>query len=397
MFTSRAELLDKGETTAEHSKNQREEAERLDKDKANTHPQSGGLFGGLFKPKAPALKPVVDVDDGVVRCPSCAWELEDGENCPGCGWRYRPDEDRTDYSGSDDSDTDYDSVDEELGEMEEDDFGEIEDDDSVWGYDVQGMPPGYFDNGTSDAFAQIRSIVDGVYQSHGWLNHQSPIRGTFNSESEYDEEEEDEYDDQDSFIDDEHRVHEVEGSDSDRDTVVGSTPIQHPPLPPRGAPGFGPQSPLIGTFTSESEYDEEEDDDEEGEEGDNDDSGNSEDEGSSVCHWDPSPHPIEGTSSSPASHDTWSSPLSFAETGRLDVSAHYSVPSIRGSSPLLLSSDPDESVPESSSSPPQSMGSPRTTGSSSRDAITIDDSDDEQPVGPVRRGTQRRRVRFSPY
>lgn len=397
MFTSRAELLDKGETTAEHSKNQREEAERLDKDKANTHPQSGGLFGGLFKPKAPSLKPVVDVDDGVVRCPSCAWELEDGEHCPGCGWQYRPDEDRTDYSGSDDfSDTDYDSVDEELGEMEEDEFGDIEDHDSIWGYEVQEVPPGYFDNGTSDAFAQIRSIVDGVYQSHGWLNPQSPIRGTFTSESEYDEEE-DEYDDQDSFIDDEHPVDEVDDSESDRDTVVGSTPIQHPPLPPRGLPWVGPgQSPLRGTFTSESEYDEEEEDDEEGEGDDGDDSEDSEDEDGSAVPWESSPAPAEGTSSSPAYHDTRPSPFSPTETGP-DVADHYSVAELRESSASSLSSDSEENEPQSSSSPPRPMGSSRTMGSTSRNAITIDDSEDEQPVGPVRRGTQRRCVRFSPY
>jgi hypothetical protein len=44
---------------------------------------------------------------------------------------------------------------------------------------------------------------------------------------------------------------------------------------------------------------------------------------------------------------------------------------------------------------PRLMRPPRHTGSSAHNAITIADSDDEQPVGPVRR--ERRRARFSPY
>lgn len=364
MFTSRAELLDKGETTAEHSKNQKEEAERLDKDRANTHPQSGGLFGGLFRPKVPSLKPVVDVDDGVVRCPSCAWELEDGEHCPGCGWQYRPDEDRTDYSGSDDlTDTDYDSMDEEIGEMEEDEFGDIEDSDSVWGYEFQGVRPEYFDTGPSDAFAQIRSIVDGVYQSHGLPHPQSHLPGTFTDESEYEEEEDDDYDDQDSFIDDEHHVNEADDSESDRDTVVGSTPVQHPPLPARGPSGFGRQSRFRGTFTdSEDDDDEEEYDDE-----------------NSYMHND-------------YGADEVIDDLSSVQSVRRSSSCGSHSWDAEGSE-----SQSSDTVPLSWRESPPPMAPSRTTGTSSRDAIPIDDSEDEQPVGPVRRGAQRRRVRFSPY
>ncbi|KAJ5501387.1 Zinc finger RING/FYVE/PHD-type [Penicillium expansum] len=36
-------------------------------------------------------------------------------------------------------------------------------------------------------------------------------------------------------------------------------------------------------------------------------------------------------------------------------------------------------------------------GTTAHNAITLDDSDEDQPVGPVRRTTQRRRARFSPY
>ena len=89
MFTSRAELLDKGETTAEHLSHLQEESSKLDKDKSNTDPEHGGLFGGLFKPKPPAMQPIVDVDDGVTRCPMCNWELAENDVCEGCGYEWQ--------------------------------------------------------------------------------------------------------------------------------------------------------------------------------------------------------------------------------------------------------------------------------------------------------------------
>ncbi|KAF4946340.1 hypothetical protein F66182_18593 [Fusarium sp. NRRL 66182] len=65
MFTSNAELLEKGETTAEHSKNQREEAEKLEADKTSENPSTGGLFQGCFKPKHHHVGPIYDADDGI--------------------------------------------------------------------------------------------------------------------------------------------------------------------------------------------------------------------------------------------------------------------------------------------------------------------------------------------
>lgn len=400
MFTSRAELLDKGETTTEHSKNQKEEADRLDKDKANTNSQSGGLFGGLFRPKAPSLKPVVDVDDGVVRCPSCAWELEDGRNCPGCGWQYRPDEDRTDYSGSDDlSDTDYDSVDEEI-EMEEDEFGDIEDDDSVWGYAdaVRGMPPDYFGDGNSLGYAQIRQIVDGVFQAHGFLNSHASAHDAHTDGSQYDEAEDDDYDEADSFIDDdENRAHDW-GSESDRDTVVGSTHIQHPPLPPSGSSGSAPPS-YIPFSDDEVDSDAEEEEDDEGEEREEDSDDENEDseveDSSMLPSTISSPSQAEGTSSSSLHDQIRSSPF-FSTEAESDIPDNPTAAAYPWHSASSLSSDP-ENEPQNSSSPPRPMGFSRTTGSSARNAIAIDDSEDEQPVGPMRRGTQSRHVRFSPY
>lgn len=395
MFTSRAELLDKGETTTEHSKNQKEEADRLDKDKANTSPQSGGLFGGLFRPKAPSLKPVVDVDDGVVRCPSCAWELEDGRNCPGCGWRYRPDADRTDYSGSDDlSDTDYD---EELDDMEEDEFGDIEDDDSVWGYAdaVHGMPRQYFGGGNSLGYDQIRQIVNGVFEAHDLLTsaHDAHTDG-----SQYDEAVDDDYDEDDSFIDDDENLAYDWDSESDRDTVVGSTHIEHPPLLPSGSSGSAslPYIPFSEEVDSDAEEEEDDDEGEEGEEDNDDENEDSEVEDGSTLSWISSPSQAEGTSSSPPHDQIRSSPF-FSNEAESDVPDNPTAASYHWHSSSSLPSDLVENEPQNSSSPPRPMGSSRTTGSSARNAIAVDDSEDEQPVGPVRRGAQRRRVRFSPY
>lgn len=85
MFISRAELLDKNETTAQHERSQREEAEKVERDKRNTHPREGGLFRGTFN-KPDRQAPIIDVEDNVIRCPRCSWELEDDAGCAQCGY-----------------------------------------------------------------------------------------------------------------------------------------------------------------------------------------------------------------------------------------------------------------------------------------------------------------------
>ncbi|KAJ5673825.1 hypothetical protein N7462_009264 [Penicillium macrosclerotiorum] len=295
MFTSRAELLDKGETTAEHSEHQKSESDRVDKDKADAHPQTGGLFGGLFKPKAPALKPLVDVDDGVMRCPHCQWELED-DACGGCGWVYRPDEGLTDYSITDDDyydETDFDSmVDGE--EAEEDEFGDLEDDDSVWGsYGDPYAHQFYLGVGAGDPTPSIfaplaHALGEHAYHPHPWGQRVHDLDG-----SQYDEEEEDDdYDDMDSFIDDEEHAH-GEDYDSDHSTVVDGTHSRVGGSPRRGLPQSGP------TYVDTDNSDE--------------DSEIEEDESSFVAPREPwevsSPSHDEDTSSSPTYHDTRSSPM----------------------------------------------------------------------------------------
>lgn len=410
MFTSRAELLDKGETTHEHLANRSAESEKLDQDKTNTHPQTGGLFGGLFKPKAPALKPLVDVDDGVMRCPHCQWELEE-DACGGCGWVYRPDEDRTDYSESDDDDyddeTDYDSM-FDGEDPEDDEFGGIDDDDSAWGaYGAYGTPFLFAERESAAAiFGPLaHALGDHVYHPQAWGPGPGHHQGYYDDEEE--DEEEDDYDEMDSFIDDEERQNGVQ-YDSDHSTVVGgNAPMS------RASPTRRQGRPVVNLDSSDVESS----DPEEG-----DTSGVAFSEG-----WNA--HPTrEVPSSSPQSqyHDTRSSPAESSlvddevsededddEDGDSDEDEdehgddnHDEDDDEEEEEPLVsraryhqrlevpASSDGSE-VTDSPS--PRLMRPARHTGSSAYNAITIADSDEEQPVGPVRRATQRRRARFSPY
>ncbi|GBF59803.1 RING finger protein [Trichophyton mentagrophytes] len=82
MFIGRSELTDANETTHEHLANQVAETEKVERDKKNTDPRTGGLFQGCFN-KTPI--PLYDNAEGVSRCPGCFWELEDGE-CTHCGF-----------------------------------------------------------------------------------------------------------------------------------------------------------------------------------------------------------------------------------------------------------------------------------------------------------------------
>lgn len=83
IFINRPELMMEGETTKDHRKRQQEEAELVEKDK-NTTGDHGGLFCGHFPPSSHRNFHLIrDDEDGVDRCPRCAWELEGGF-CPSC-------------------------------------------------------------------------------------------------------------------------------------------------------------------------------------------------------------------------------------------------------------------------------------------------------------------------
>ncbi|OJJ44683.1 hypothetical protein ASPZODRAFT_714448 [Penicilliopsis zonata CBS 506.65] len=129
MFTGRAELLEKGETTAEHLKHQQEEAEKLERDKSNNDSKTGGLFHGIFKDKIRIPRPIVDLEDNVIRCPICAFELEEDSGCTQCGYR----QDAQSVTGTTESgvgltDTDENSEMTDYADEIEDGFGDLDDD-----------------------------------------------------------------------------------------------------------------------------------------------------------------------------------------------------------------------------------------------------------------------------
>ena len=90
LFVNRAELIPEGETTEDHRKWQREEAEIIERDKSNTDRKTGGLFRGCFRSHRPYSGPIIDDADGVTRCPVCAWEIEDGM-CQQCSIAFGSD------------------------------------------------------------------------------------------------------------------------------------------------------------------------------------------------------------------------------------------------------------------------------------------------------------------
>ena len=80
LFVSRAEIVEPGETTDSLQREQQEEADTLERDKARVGAE-GGLFRGCFNVKLSV--PIHDESDGVLRCPLCIHELED-MYCPHC-------------------------------------------------------------------------------------------------------------------------------------------------------------------------------------------------------------------------------------------------------------------------------------------------------------------------
>ncbi|KAF2084179.1 hypothetical protein K490DRAFT_68963 [Saccharata proteae CBS 121410] len=92
IFISRAELLPSGDTLEQHARWREDEAEAVQQDKNSQDPIRGGLFKGCFRahPERPALHVLRDEEDGVDRCPLCAYEIEDDE-CAQCGIRFDED------------------------------------------------------------------------------------------------------------------------------------------------------------------------------------------------------------------------------------------------------------------------------------------------------------------
>jgi hypothetical protein len=102
MFISRVELLPEDETTAEHDEAKRIEAQLIEVDRTTRTDGEPGLFKGAFcKTRLQYHGPIRDDEDGVLRCPRCAWEMEDGE-CGQCGYE----DDEGDFSDDEDHEDD---------------------------------------------------------------------------------------------------------------------------------------------------------------------------------------------------------------------------------------------------------------------------------------------------
>jgi len=134
-----------------------------------------GLFRGLFnKPERERLPAMIDGEDGVSRCPYCAWELEPGHGttCPHCHERH-------DGSGSDEYDSEEDDMDEieyphgwpprdeDLDEEIDDDDMDDEDALQMLDRDPFGPPPGagfetggetYFVSSGDDDVASVQEV-----------------------------------------------------------------------------------------------------------------------------------------------------------------------------------------------------------------------------------------------
>ncbi|KAL4890902.1 hypothetical protein BDV59DRAFT_183356 [Aspergillus ambiguus] len=366
LFTSRAELLEKGETTAEHANHQREEAEKLDADKKNTHPKEGGLFRGTFSnAPRPLLGPIVDLEDNVVRCPSCSWELEDGVECPQCGYHQYEDSlsERADSELSD------------VMDMMDDEYDDFEDTDDFWHGWPERIPVELQES-------PYMAFLDGLHRPNGYparpsLPHASEGYNYWgarrpraqDSFDEYEDDEEEDDGEMDSFIDDDSHLDEDPYSDSDHSTVVGDNQDDDTdhgnngrvaPYPPSNADSYV-SSDILSTDDEELDDDEEHDDDSEDDDDDDDE------------------------------------PVRPAVSGNRRRLPSFQVIS---SSPAFESIPPRRTLPSFSlprSSPSQGQQSHQTpsAGTSESTAIHVDDSD-EGPVGPVRRtrdrGNCRRRV-----
>ena len=198
MFLTHTELLPEDETLEEHSLGKEAESRLVAADRAGR-----GLFKGMFHKNRFPLRglggalhaaAIVDAEDGVVRCPVCAWELEDGE-CGQCGWNE--DEDDEDFD-SDVDDRDISPVDDFGGPL---DLGSPQNQHLVWGDEPGAISEAYDEGPTSPA---PYSIDD--------------------DDSEDDPENEDDEDDMSSFISndegDDNAV-EADGDDESVRTVQG--------------------------------------------------------------------------------------------------------------------------------------------------------------------------------
>ncbi|KAL4944913.1 hypothetical protein BDV06DRAFT_186106 [Aspergillus oleicola] len=385
LFTSRAELLDKGETTDQHVAHQSEEAGRIETDKRNTNPNDGGLFKGIFsKARHHPSAPIIDLEDGVVRCPHCSWELEEA-GCVNCGYRHDDDSmSDTDYSeeNSEMTDDPYAEGDEEI----DDDFGdpidlEAWDDGTLMAAGLHAIPH------QGHTFGMPRAMPRAFHPARGVVGL-DPY-GPAHPDEDEDEEEEDEDEDMDSFIDDGEPTDY--GSESGRSTIVGHPDYSREQLhaifdsPP---PGYAHHLIFAPHGVPDSEEDSEdheighEDEDEDESET----SSDSEDEEEAVDTFGE-----EDDVEDDEDEDEDEESIRPATAGNRQRIPTYTI---------LSSSSPLRANGTAAANAANNGACPRTqapAGSSTNHAIALDDDDDddsdEGPVAPTRRGRDRGGIR----
>lgn len=191
MFIGRAELLPEDETVDEHKAWSIAEADILTADR-----EGSGLFQGIFKMRMHPLAefgPLHDISDGVLRCPHCHWEIEEGM-CIQCGYEIDDDE-YPDFSDED-----------EEGSMLSD--SEMDDDSDQ--ASIHGLPLHFY---------EARSAADDIDQT---------VSSDVNSETGYPPpyHGDDDEDDLDGFIDDhfheDSEPDEVDDDGIDLDALVAT-------------------------------------------------------------------------------------------------------------------------------------------------------------------------------
>ena len=276
MFVSCLELLDRDETLQEHHEAMLLEARQVEKDKTDRS-SSGGLFKGVFKNQATyddvARGIIRDYEDGIDRCPRCAWELEEGE-CNHCGFSI---EDNSGFSDDDERSfsTDYDGHD--FGELESELDGEMDiEDGDAFGYDFDlhhharlpihneahrrhpaGAAPHraisvHSDSGTDHTATLDDEVADEVGQIYNY-NYSDETTG---------DEDESGSEEMRSFIDDDELEEELQ-EESDGSTVRTRTPRSPISISSNPDPGIEYNFSTTNSVTSGLDELEEEDDVEE--------------------------------------------------------------------------------------------------------------------------------------
>lgn len=222
VFVARSALLPDGETSEEHTKMAKEEAELVAKDRNNEDVMLGGLFRGRFR-KGSRFHPVNafrDDSDNVWRCPACMNEVEDGR-CGQCNLRVHTDG-HDDESGSSDTDDLGSELDGSLEGMDHD--GDVD-----LGLDGAGFGFDGFDDTSSD-----RSHSPNVGSGYDF----GPDVNLHIHDFDFDSEEDSVDQDLDGFIDDEVHCEDdatIDGTEDEAQTTLAQPSASQQRRRPRTA------------------------------------------------------------------------------------------------------------------------------------------------------------------